>query len=287
MTAGTPSLPPEEPALGPVLDLTPGNVAAENAPLVKPAPEKAAPEKQGELTPFMRQWSAAKRENPDALLFFRMGDFYELFYDDAVVASRELQLTLTARDREKQVPMCGVPYHAVEGYLARLLRKGYRIAICDQMEDPKLTKKIVRREVTRVLSPGTALDAELGQEQNNFLAAYIEGPSSGRDKRSSGAKAPHENDTVSYGLKPVPSKELVCAIALLDVSTGEFRTAGVSWCIGAAASYGRDSAGRRRARCCWRRARRLRRRWSAWQHGRVSRTGCGRVTLLFRWWNGS
>ena len=121
----------------------------------------------------MKQWTAAKRENPDALLFFRMGDFYELFYDDAMVASRELQLTLTARDRERLVPMCGVPYHAVEGYLSRLLRKGYRIALCDQMEDPKLTKKIVRREVTRVLSPGTALDAGLGQEQNNFLAAYF------------------------------------------------------------------------------------------------------------------
>jgi len=151
-----------------------------------------------ELTPFMRQWTAAKRENPDALLFFRMGDFYELFYDDAVVVSRELQLTLTARDRERNQPMCGVPYHAVDGYLTRLLRKGYRIAICDQMEDPKLTKKIVRREVTRVLTPGTALDNALGQEQNNFLAAYFEigGP-----------------------------KEPVCAVALLDVSTGEFRTA--------------------------------------------------------------
>jgi DNA mismatch repair protein MutS len=146
----------------------------------------------------MRQWSAAKQENPDALLFFRMGDFYELFYDDAVVASRELQLTLTARDRERLLPMCGVPYHSVEGYLARLLRKGYRIAICEQMEDPKLTKKIVKREVTRVLSPGTALDAGLGQEQNNFLAAYFE----------SG-----------------PEKQPVCAVALLDVSTGEFRTA--------------------------------------------------------------
>jgi DNA mismatch repair protein MutS len=151
-----------------------------------------------ELTPFMRQWTAAKRENPDALLFFRMGDFYELFYDDAVTVSRELQLTLTARDRERLQPMCGVPYHAVESYLARLLRKGYRIALCDQMEDPKLTKKIVRREVTRVLSPGTALDAGLGQEENNFLAAYFEAGS---------------------------EKETVCAVALLDVSTGEFRTA--------------------------------------------------------------
>jgi DNA mismatch repair protein MutS len=146
----------------------------------------------------MRQWTAAKAENPDALLFFRMGDFYELFYDDAVTVSRELQLTLTARDRERLQPMCGVPYHAVESYLTRLLRKGYRIAICDQMEDPKLTKKIVRREVTRVLTPGTALDAALGQEQNNFLAALFAGG---------------------------PEKSPVYAVALLDVSTGEFRTA--------------------------------------------------------------
>jgi DNA mismatch repair protein MutS len=162
-------------------------------------PISSLPEKSAtDLTPFMRQWTAAKRENPDALLFFRMGDFYELFYDDAVTVSRELQLTLTARDRERSQPMCGVPYHAVEPYLTRLLRKGYRIAICDQMEDPKLTKKIVRREVTRVLTPGTALDSALGQEQNNFLAALYE---------------------------TGPQKELVCAIALLDVSTGEFRTA--------------------------------------------------------------
>jgi DNA mismatch repair protein MutS len=158
----------------------------------------ASDQSLADLTPFMRQWTAAKRENPDALLFFRMGDFYELFYDDAVTVSRELQLTLTARDRERSQPMCGVPYHAVDGYLTKLLRKGYRIAICDQMEDPKLTKKIVRREVTRVLTPGTALDNSLGQEQNNFLAALFE---------------------------TGPAKEPVCAIALLDVSTGEFRTA--------------------------------------------------------------
>ena len=149
----------------------------------------------------MRQWAAAKRQNPDALVFFRMGDFYELFYDDATVASRELQLTLTARDKERSVPMCGVPYHAVEQYLTRLLRKGYRIALCDQMEDPKLTKKLVRRGVTRVLTPGTALDAALGQEQNNFLAALHQvTPKTGQ---------PHD---------------AVCALALLDVSTGEFRT---------------------------------------------------------------
>jgi DNA mismatch repair protein MutS len=167
-----------------------------------PAEKRQAESTSTELTPFMRQWTAAKKQNPDALLFFRMGDFYELFYDDAAVASRELQLTLTARDRERSIPMCGVPYHAVEQYLTRLLRKGYRIALCDQMEDPKLTKKIVRREVTRVLTPGTALDAGLGQEQNNFLAALYE--------------------VDPKGARPAES---VCAVALLDVSTGEFRTA--------------------------------------------------------------
>jgi DNA mismatch repair protein MutS len=142
---------------------------------------------------MMRQYTAAKRLHPDALLFFRMGDFYELFFEDAQIASRELQIQLTARDKERTVPMCGVPYHAAEGYLARLLRKGYRIAICEQMEDPKLTKKIVRREVTRVLTPGTAVDSSLGAEENNFLAAL------------------HLGDHVA-------------AVALLDVSTGDFRT---------------------------------------------------------------
>ena len=214
-----------------------GNVIKEDPqPVVSPSPplDKTA----AELTPFMRQWTAAKRENPEALLFFRMGDFYELFYDDAVVVSRELQLTLTARDRERNQPMCGVPYHAVEQYLTRLLRKGYRIAICDQMEDPKLTKKIVRREVTRVLTPGTALDSALGQEQNNFLAALFEAVGSA-EKVPSGAKAYRDLDPVSARLKPRPFKAddagppgepgrkggALCAVALLDVSTGEFRTA--------------------------------------------------------------
>ena len=144
------------------------------------------------LTPLMRQYSAAKGQHPDALLFFRMGDFYELFFEDARTAARELEITLTARDRERLVPMCGVPYHAVEGYISRLLQKGYRIAICEQMEDPKLTKKIVRREVTRVLSPGTALDPGQRSERNNYLAAL------------------HAADNC-------------VGLALLDLSTGEFR----------------------------------------------------------------
>ncbi len=202
-----------------------------------PPPLDKAP---SELTPFLRQWTAAKRENPDALLFFRMGDFYELFYDDAVTASRELELTLTARDRERSQPMCGVPYHAVEGYLQRLLRKGYRIALCDQMEDPKLTKKLVRREVTRVLSPGTALDAGLGQERNNFLAAFFESGSEAQTtageaekQPDSGAEAAARSGPLDPRRKPRSPKAghssraagEVCAVALVDVSTGEFRAA--------------------------------------------------------------
>jgi len=143
-------------------------------------------------TPLMRQYLAAKRQHPDALLFFRLGDFYELFFDDAKTASRELQLTLTARDKERNTPMCGVPWHAAENYIARLLRQGYRVAICEQMEDPKLAKKIVRREVTRVLTPGTALDPALAAEQSNYLAAvHVAGDAAG--------------------------------LALLDLSTGDFR----------------------------------------------------------------
>jgi DNA mismatch repair protein MutS len=124
-------------------------------------------------TPLMRQHAAIKKEHPNALLFFRVGDFYELFLDDAVVASRELQITLTSRQKVDGValPMCGVPYHSAEGYIARLIRKGYKVAICDQVEDPKLTKKLVRREVTRVVTPGTAADSQLGSEENNFLCA--------------------------------------------------------------------------------------------------------------------
>ena len=146
------------------------------------------------LTPLMRQYTAAKRQHPDALLFFRLGDFYELFFEDAKTASRELQITLTSRDKDRAVPMCGVPYHAAETYISRLLRKGFRIAICEQMEDPRLAKKIVRREVTRVLTPGTAIDPALASEQNNFLASvHMAGD--------------------AY------------ALALLDLSTGDFRAA--------------------------------------------------------------
>src|SRR3989304_6335952 len=125
-------------------------------------------------TPLMQQYSAIKKKYPQALLFFRLGDFYEMFFDDAVVAARELQITLTSRNKEKgvAVPMCGVPYHAADGYIARLIRKGYKVAICEQMEDPRLAKKLVRREVTRVVTPGTASDSHLlAPRENNFLVA--------------------------------------------------------------------------------------------------------------------
>src|SRR5919198_1519448 len=117
-------------------------------------------------TPLMRQYHAIKQQAPNALLMFRLGDFYELFFEDAVTAARELQITLTSRNKEKgtAVPMCGVPYHAAENYISKLIRKGYKVAICDQVEDPKKAKTIVRREVTRVVTPGTAADSALGSE---------------------------------------------------------------------------------------------------------------------------
>ena len=125
------------------------------------------------LTPVMRQYFAAKAAHPDCLMFCRIGDFYELFYEDAILVSRELQLTLTARDKEKKQPMCGVPYHAAEIYIQRLLRKGYRIALCEQMEDPKTVKGIVKREVTRVLTPGTAVDPALGAGESCWLCSVV------------------------------------------------------------------------------------------------------------------
>ena len=110
-----------------------------------------------EATPLMRQYHSIKQQVPGALLFFRLGDFYELFLDDAVTAARELEITLTCRnkDAEQPVPMCGVPYHSADGYLARLIAKGYRVAICEQIGDPATSKGPVERAVTRIVTPGT------------------------------------------------------------------------------------------------------------------------------------
>src|SRR5690242_11839449 len=104
-------------------------------------------------TPLMRQYNAIKQQVPNTLLMFRLGDFYELFYEDAITAARELEITLTSRNKEKgtAIPMCGVPYHSAESYISRLIQKGYRVAVCDQMEDARLTKTLVKREVTRIV----------------------------------------------------------------------------------------------------------------------------------------
>ena len=126
------------------------------------------------MTPMLEQYLRVKGEHPGALLFYRMGDFYEMFFEDAVTAARELQLTLTSRnpDAEAPIPMCGVPHHAVEGYLAELLDRGFKVAVCDQIEDPKQAKGLVKRAVTRVLTPGTAVEeGNLRAKEHNYLAA--------------------------------------------------------------------------------------------------------------------
>ncbi len=130
-----------------------------------------------DLTPMMKQYHEVKRRFPGKLVFFRLGDFYEMFYEDALVASRELEITLTARNKDKNgspIPMCGVPYHSVDGYVARLLRKGFKIAICEQVEDPRTAKKLVHREVTRILTPGTVVEEMLLEPKaHNYLASLL------------------------------------------------------------------------------------------------------------------
>ena len=163
-------------------------------------------------TPLMQQYHAVKKQHPGALLLFRLGDFYELFYDDAILASRLLQITLTARNKEKgePVPMCGVPYHAAENYIARLIRAGHKVAICEQMEEPGPGKKLVRREVIRVLTPGTATGASLIEpKENNFLAAVAR--SAAANAATAGGRAQGRTSDARIGL------------AFVDLSTGDFR----------------------------------------------------------------
>jgi len=151
-------------------------------------------------TPAMRQYFDAKRQHRDAIVFFRMGDFYEMFYEDALTAARALELTLTSRSKDASggaIPMCGVPHHAADTYIARLVRKGFRVAVCEQVEDPRKVKGLVRREVVRVVSPGTLTDA-----------GYLEA----REPALLVAVAPA---TDAHGL----------GAAVLDLSTGEFTTA--------------------------------------------------------------
>src|SRR5437588_5142740 len=149
------------------------------------------------VTPAMRQYFDAKQQHRDAILLFRMGDFYEMFYEDALVAARALELTLTSRSKDANgggIPMCGVPFHAVDGYITRLVKKGFRVAICDQVEDPRQAKVLVKREVVRVVSPGTLTDA-------NYLDA--------REPAFIMSIASHS-----------PTHPI--GVALIDLSTGEF-----------------------------------------------------------------
>ena len=157
-----------------------------------------------ETTPLLQQYRRIKAEYPDTILFFRMGDFYEMFFEDAEIASKALQITLTSRHGSAttpSVPLCGVPYHAVDTYLARMIRQGFRVAICEQVEDPRTAKGIVKREVVRVVTPGTVLDTTiLDAKENNFIAAVF--------------------SPAMLGEKT--TKDQLVGVALLDLSTGEF-----------------------------------------------------------------
>jgi len=147
------------------------------------------------LSPLMNQYFSAKQQNPDALLLFRMGDFYETFGDDAVLAARDLNITLTSRQKDDEgnkIPLAGIPYHALDTYLGKLVAAGHKVAICEQMEDPKAARGLVKREVIRVVTPGTVIeDCLLRDKANNYLCALC--PEGGRT-----------------------------GLAFLDVSTGEF-----------------------------------------------------------------
>ena len=153
------------------------------------------------LTPMMRQYLEIKEQYKDCILFFRLGDFYEMFFEDAEIVSRELEITLTGRDcgLEERAPMCGVPFHSVNPYISKLINKGYKVAICEQMEDPALAKGIVKREVVRVITPGTVTELSmLDEKKNNFLLSVFS------------------------------SKDLY-GIAAVDITTGEFLTTRIIW----------------------------------------------------------
>ena len=126
------------------------------------------------VTPMVQQYLDVKNQHPDELLFFRLGDFYEMFYDDAIKASEVLNITLTKRSGNDDIPMCGVPYHSVDGYIAKLIKKGFRIAICEQVEDPKLAKGIVERKVIKIITPGTALNEQLLEDKHNRYLVFLQ-----------------------------------------------------------------------------------------------------------------
>ena len=183
-----------------------------------------------ELTPMKRQYYEIKQRNPDCLLFFRLGDFYEMFDDDARLAARELDLTLTTRDRNvedpaERTPMCGVPYHSAEAYIGRLIAKGYKVAICEQMEDPALAKGLVERDIIRIITPGTVTESSMLEEnKSNYLGAvYLSAQSGGTAfcDLSTGefCAASYPADAVSHILNELgrfAPREAVCADAAAE-----------------------------------------------------------------------
>ena len=151
------------------------------------------------ITPMFQQYLSIKQEVPDAILFFRMGDFYEMFFEDAEVAAPILQIALTSRNKDEKhaVPMCGVPHHSASAYITKLIEQGYKVAVCDQVEDPKDAKGIVKREITRVITPGVQVDTDaLEEDVSNYVAA-------------------------------VTCIRDVYGLAYMDVSTGDFRVTGM------------------------------------------------------------
>ncbi len=157
------------------------------------------------ITPMLQQYLEIKAQHPDAILFYRMGDFYEMFFDDAVTAARVLGITLTSRsakDEVNKIPMCGVPFHAVTGYLAKMIKAGHRVAICEQIEDPKAAKGIVRREVVRVVSPGVTTDDQLLDAKADCFVCAL-------------------------SFKRSAAKEVLAGLAAIDVSTGHFQVSEV------------------------------------------------------------
>ncbi|HLM74796.1 MAG TPA: DNA mismatch repair protein MutS, partial [Polyangiaceae bacterium] len=176
-----------------------------------------SPARNKKLTPVMRQYDEAKTAHPDAILFFRLGDFYEMFNDDAVVASRALNLTLTSRNKgdPSEVPMAGVPHHAAAGYIAKLLALGHKVALCEQMADPSKVKGIVPRQVVRVVTPGLITDSEQLDARSNHYLVAVDALSSENAGNAGGANSAAPPESPAFGL------------ALLDLSTGELLAASI------------------------------------------------------------
>ncbi|MBR6810131.1 MAG: DNA mismatch repair protein MutS, partial [Clostridia bacterium] len=172
------------------------------------------------LSPMMQQYMRLKEQNPDTLLFFRVGDFYEMFFDDAITTSRELELTLTGKEcgLAERAPMCGVPHHAIDTYVSRLVEKGYRVAIGEQMQDPALAKGLVERDIIRIITPGTLTDSTvIGERRNNFLCSVsIQGKRCGLSWC--------DVSTGEFYAQQMPFEESAVRAVLLSMNPGEVIT---------------------------------------------------------------